>query len=170
MEDNQRFGEPFGVWEGEVRAELPSRMDAAIRFIGRCRTPWTERADCPRNVGLSDASCALEIDAVYAPGLMGLEDHRWIWALYWMDRAPRDILIQVPRHGSGKRHGVFALRSPARPNPIALSALPLLGIEQRADGQAVIHTRGLDCLDGTPLIDVKPISRGDAAPHSENAS
>ena len=67
-----------------------------------------------------------------------------------MDRAPRNLVRQVPRH-YGVPRGVFALRSPARPNPIALSVVALLGIEGRR-----VTVRGLDCLDGTPLLDLKP--------------
>ena len=67
-----------------------------------------------------------------------------------MDRAPRNLVRQVPRH-YGVPRGVFALRSPARPNPIALSVVALLGV----DGTR-LSVRGLDCLAGTPLIDLKP--------------
>jgi tRNA-Thr(GGU) m(6)t(6)A37 methyltransferase TsaA len=158
----------FGLREGETQFALPARPDASLYFIGRCRTPWTRRADCPKAAGLSSEPCALEIDAAFAPGLALLEERAWIWALYWMDRSPRDVATQRPRHGEDRRfRGVFALRSPARPNPIALSALPLLALERRADGSALVRTRGLDCLDGTPLIDVKPWSPGDARPLEE---
>ena len=73
--------------------------------------------------------------------------------LYWMDRSRRDLVIQVPRH-SGKVLGTFALRSPVRPNPIASSVVRLL----RIDG-TTLHVRGLDCIDGTPLIALKPHRR-----------
>ena len=69
--------------------------------------------------------------------------------LYFMDRARRDLLVQAPRHG--ERRGTFALRSPVRPNPIAMSVVRLVGI----DGTK-LSVVGLDCLDGTPLIDIKP--------------
>ena len=67
-----------------------------------------------------------------------------------MNHSPRDLLLQVPRH-YGTPHGTFALRSPARPNPIAMSVVKLLGIEGNR-----LSVVGLDCLDGTPLIDIKP--------------
>ncbi len=66
-----------------------------------------------------------------------------------MDQARRDLLVQSPRHGT--RRGTFALRSPVRPNPIAMSVVRLVGIEG-----ANLKVVGLDCLDGTPLIDLKP--------------
>lgn len=156
----------FGVRPGELRATPPAAFDAGVYYIGRCRTPWTRREDCPKTVGLSDAPCALEIDSRFAPGLKRIEERGWIWALYWMDRAPRDVVVQRPRHSSDPdSKGVFALRSPARPNPIALSALKLERVERRPDGSALLHVRGLDCLDGTPLIDVKPVASGDSRPH-----
>jgi tRNA-Thr(GGU) m(6)t(6)A37 methyltransferase TsaA len=70
--------------------------------------------------------------------------------LYWMDRAARDIVLQVPRH-YGVQRGTFSLRSPARPNPIAMSVVRLLEVEG-----AKLSVVGLDCLDGTPLLDLKP--------------
>jgi tRNA (Thr-GGU) A37 N-methylase len=67
-----------------------------------------------------------------------------------MDRSPRDLVLQVPGH-YGVQRGTFALRSPARPNPIAMSVVKLVGVK---DG--TLSVIGLDCLDGTPLIDIKP--------------
>ena len=71
--------------------------------------------------------------------------------LYWMDKAPRNLMVQVPGHHGGGQHGTFALRSPARPNPIAMSVVRLLRIEGTR-----LSVVGLDCLDGTPLVDIKP--------------
>ena len=79
--------------------------------------------------------------------------------LYWMDRARRDLVLQVPRH-YGEPRGTFALRSPVRPNPIAMSVVRLL----KVDGTTAVGG-GLDCLDGTPLIDIKPyFASTDAVP------
>jgi tRNA (adenine37-N6)-methyltransferase len=71
--------------------------------------------------------------------------------LYWMNEARRDLLVQVPRL-SGKASGTFALRSPVRPNPIASSVVELVSVEGN-----ILRVRGLDCVDGTPLIDLKPV-------------
>lgn len=150
---------PFGRRDGEIAVGLPAHVDAGVYFIGRCRTPWRRREDCPKNAGLSDAEGALEIDAPWAEGLAGLAAPAQIWALYWMDRAPRDLVVQRPRHATDSR-GVFALRSPARPNPVALSRLDLKRIEPLGAGARLVVV-GLDCLDGTPLIDVKPVTPGD---------
>lgn len=143
-------GDGFGVRPGEVRADLPETFDAGLHFIGRLRTPWTERADCPKNGLQSEAICTVEVDAAYAAGLASITGCTHLILLYWMDRATRGLLIQQPRHADGPR-GTFSLRSPARPNPIALSVVELLGREGDT-----LRVRGLDCLDGTALIDIKP--------------
>jgi tRNA-Thr(GGU) m(6)t(6)A37 methyltransferase TsaA len=135
---------------GEVQIALPPAFDAGLHFIGRIRTPWRSIADCPKNSGEADAICTIELDARYAPGLKDVETCTHLIALYWMGEAPRDMVVQQPKH-YGVPHGVFALRSPARPNPIAMSVVTLLS----ADG-ATLRVRGLDCLDGTPLLDIKP--------------
>jgi tRNA-Thr(GGU) m(6)t(6)A37 methyltransferase TsaA len=136
---------------GEVRAELPADFSAGLYFIGTIRTPWRSRADCPKNPReAGDAVSTIKLEPRYAQALAGLEAHRHVLVLYFMDRARRDLVVQVPRH-SGVATGTFALRSPARPNPIAASVVELLGI----DGN-VVKVRGLDCLDGTPLLDLKP--------------
>lgn len=143
-------GEAFGVRPGEITVELPAVPDAGVHFIGRLRTPWTERGACPRNSRDSDAVCTVELDPAYRPALLGLEGTTHLWLLYWMDRAPRNLVVQVPRtYGFGR--GTFALRSPARPNPIAMSAVRLLAL-----GDDSLTVTGLDCLDGTPLLDIKP--------------
>lgn len=140
-----------GIRDGEVRIGLPDDFDAGLYFIGTIRTPWRNRADCPKNPReAGDAVSTIELDPRYARALTGLEACRHILVLYFMDRARRDLVVQVPRH-SGVATGTFALRSPTRPNPIAASVVELLGI----DGN-VLKVRGLDCLDGTPLVDLKP--------------
>jgi tRNA-Thr(GGU) m(6)t(6)A37 methyltransferase TsaA len=140
----------FSVWEGEVTVDLPAQPDAALYFIGRIRTPWKERKQCPKNAGESDAVCTVELDARWAQGLKDLETCSHLVLLYWMDRSPRNLVLQVPGHYRVQR-GTFALRSPARPNPIAMSVVRLLRI-----GGNALSVVGLDCLDGTPLLDIKP--------------
>lgn len=140
----------FGIRDGEVAVDLPPEADATLYYIGRIRTPWKRRADCPKNGRESEAVCTLEVDPRWAPGLKGVETCSHLIVLYWMDQSRRDLVLQVPRH-YGVSRGTFALRSPARPNPIALSVVPVLKIEG-----AKVFVRGLDCLDGTPLLDIKP--------------
>ena len=149
----------FGIRPGEVAVDLPEKFDAGLYFLGRIHTPWTRHDDCPKNPRESDAECTIEVDARYAPGLKEVESCSHLVVLYWMDKAPRNLVLQVPHH-YGVQRGTFALRSPARPNPIALSVVRLV----RIDGNKLTVV-GLDCLDGTPLIDLKPyFASTDAAP------
>ena len=140
----------FGVWEGEVTVELPEKFDAGLYYIGKVRTPWTRREQCPKNARESDAVCTLEIDPRWAQALKDVDRCSHLIVLYWMNRSRRDLVLQVPRtYGVGR--GTFALRSPARPNPIAMSIAKLV----KAAGTR-LSVVGLDCLDGTPLLDIKP--------------
>jgi tRNA-Thr(GGU) m(6)t(6)A37 methyltransferase TsaA len=139
-----------GLREGEVAVELPERYDASLYFIGRIRTPWQRRDDCPKNARESDAVCTVVLDSRWTEGLKGLETTSHVILLYWMDQARRDLVRQAPHHYT-ERRGTFALRSPVRPNPIALSVARLISI----DGNT-LSVVGLDCLDNTPLVDIKP--------------
>jgi len=140
----------FGIRDGEIAVELPENFDALLYFIGRIRTPWKTRDECPKNARESDAVCTIEVDPRWAAVLTGVESCTHLVVLYWMNRSRRDLVLQVPRH-YGVGRGTFALRSPARPNPIAMSVVRLVGI----DGTK-LSVVGLDCLDDTPLIDIKP--------------
>jgi len=140
----------FGVRPGEKTVDLPAQTDAGIYFLGRIRTPWKERKDCPKNARESDAVCTVELDPRWAEGLKEVETCSHLVLLYWMNKAPRNLVLQTPAH-YGTQRGTFALRSPARPNPIAMSVVKLL----RVDGNK-LSVSGLDCLDGTPLVDIKP--------------
>jgi len=135
---------------GEVTMELPASFDVGVYFIGRIRTPFKRRQDCPRNTAGSDAVGRVELDPRYAAGLQDLGLYSHAILLYWMNEARRDLIQQVPGH-LGHPRGTFALRSPVRPNPIALAVVELLGIEG-----TTIAVRKVDCVDGTPLIDIKP--------------
>ncbi len=123
---------------------------AELVTIGKIRTPYTVLEDCPKNVEADGPVCTLEVDSQYAEALTGLERRSHIQVLYWLDGAKRDLLMQN-RRGDGEYLGTFALRSPHRPNPIGSSVVELIGIEGTQ-----VSVRGLDCLDGTPLLDIKP--------------
>lgn len=138
------------VRDGEVRVDLTEAADAALRFIGVIRTPWSDRKECPRQGRIDGPECRVEIFDPWVPALAGLEAFASIELFYWLDRSRRDLVVQVPRH-SGQPSGTFALRSPVRPNPIGLSLVKL----ERIEGNVLV-VRGLDCLDGTPLVDIKP--------------
>ena len=98
----------------------------------------------------SNAVGRVELDPRYAAGLRDLDLYSHAVLLYWMDRARRDLVQQVPAH-LGHPRGTFALRSPVRPNPIAIAVVEVLGIEG-----ATLTVRNVDCVDGTPLLDIKP--------------
>jgi tRNA-Thr(GGU) m(6)t(6)A37 methyltransferase TsaA len=136
--------------EGEVAVAPPKEFDASLYFIGRIRTPWQSREQCPKNPRESDAICTVELDPRWTLALKGLETVTHVLLLYWMDRTRRDLVLQVPRH-YGEQRGTFALRSPARPNPIAVSVARLVRVEGNA-----LYVVGVDCLDETPLLDIKP--------------
>jgi tRNA-Thr(GGU) m(6)t(6)A37 methyltransferase TsaA len=138
------------VRPGEATVELPASFDAGVYFIGRIRTPFQTREECPKNTVRSDATGRVELDPRYAAGLQDLGLYSHIILLYWMDLARRDLVRQVPAH-LGHPRGTFALRSPARPNPIALAVVQLVAIED-----ATLIVRNVDCIDGTPLLDIKP--------------
>lgn len=135
---------------GEVSAVLPAALDAGLVFIGRISTPFSMREACPRQGSLDGPECQIVVDGRYAAGLAGLEAFEMIEVLYWMHEARRDLIVQNPK-GAGATKGTFALRSPLRPNPIATALVRLVRV-----AGPVLTVRGLDCLDGTPLLDLKP--------------
>lgn len=145
--------------QGELKIVLPDQFDAGLYFIGRIRTPWTRHQDCPKSSGESDAVCTILVDECYAAALAGVESCTHLVVLYWMHQARRDLLLQRPRRYL-QHLGTFALRSPVRPNPIAASVVRVHAI----DGSR-ISVVGLDCVDGTPLVDIKPyFAATDAVP------
>lgn len=147
-DDNESHVRP-----GEVSVPLPASPDASLYFIGRIRTPWKARKDCPKNTREARESgvvCTIEVDPRWQQALPGVETCSHLIVLYWMDRARRDLVVQVPSHyAEGKP--TFSLRSPVRPNPIALAVVELRKVEGNR-----LEVVGLDCLDGTPLLDIKP--------------
>jgi len=151
--------DPSDIRPGEVAVALPDNFDAQLYFIGRIRTPWVRREDCPKNARESDAVCTIEVAERWAQALAGVETCTHLLILYWMHKARRDLVLQAPHHYDGPR-GTFSLRSPVRPNPIAASVVRLIGRED-----CNLSVIGLDCLDGTPLLDIKPyFASTDAVP------
>jgi tRNA-Thr(GGU) m(6)t(6)A37 methyltransferase TsaA len=142
---------------GEVSLSFdPARTasDAQLRFIGRLRSPWS-RGNCPKNLREArevGGEFRAEIDPPFRPGLQGLVPGMPVILLYWTGLARRDMVVLHPPHREAPT-GIFALRSPSRPNPIAVAVVRLLGVDQTA-GQ--LEFDALDAFDGTPLLDVKP--------------
>ena len=134
----------------EVAIDVPAPTDAGLVFIGCIRTPWTSRLTAPRQGRADGPVCRIEIFEPWLPALKGLETYARLEVLYWLHLSRRDLVLQSPANDGAVR-GTFALRSPVRPNPIGTSIASLVGIEG-----ATVLVRGLDCLDETPLLDIKP--------------
>lgn len=144
---------------GEVAIQPPGAGDAELHFIGRIRSAYPTPADCPKNTLERTEPATIEVDPPYDAGLAGIEGFSHLIALYWLDRSRRDLVVQHPSHRPSPT-GVFALRSPVRPNPIGLAVVEVVGREGSR-----IHIRSIDCADGTPLIDLKPyLASSDSVP------
>ncbi|HRD75703.1 MAG TPA: tRNA (N6-threonylcarbamoyladenosine(37)-N6)-methyltransferase TrmO, partial [Hyphomicrobiaceae bacterium] len=128
----------------------PERTDARLVFIGRIRTPYATRADCPRQPDEGGPACRLEVEPTWQPALAGIKVGDRVEVIYWMHQARRDLVVMSPKR-DGRTTGAFTLRSPARPNPIAISTVTVERVEPGA-----LVVRSLDCVDGTPLLDIKP--------------
>ena len=133
-----------------------------IEPIAYFRSPLKSKFGVPRQSGLVDA---LESTIVFEPefqnedALRGLEGFSHIWLVWVFDQAVRkdwSPTVRPPRLGGNTRMGVFATRSPFRPNPIALSCVKLAGMERTADRGTVLRVLGADLMDGTPILDIKP--------------
>lgn len=144
--------------EGEVeldRDPAAGRMDAGVVFIGRVRSPWMDRSECPKNMAAARESgrpARIEVDDPYRPGLQGLAAYSHVVILTWLDRSQRNLIVQAPRHAPDPR-GVFALRSPARPNPVGMHVARITGLRE---AEGIVEIDAVDVLDGTPVIDLKP--------------
>lgn len=138
------------IREREVAVAPPQATDAGLVFIGTIRTPWTSRLVCPRQGRADGPICRIELFPPWDEALEGIERFERLEVLYWLHQSRRDLVRQSPAN-NGETHGTFALRTPVRPNPIGTSIATLMAREGR-----VLLVRGLDCLDETPLLDLKP--------------
>jgi tRNA-Thr(GGU) m(6)t(6)A37 methyltransferase TsaA len=138
------------IREGEIKVDAPPPRDAGLVFIGLIRTPWASRDDTPRQGSFEGPVCRLEIFEPWTQALQGLDKSTFLQVIYWLHLSRRDLVLQR-RRSETEAHGTFALRSPVRPNPLGISTVKLVGIEG-----ATVLVRGLDCVDQTPLIDIKP--------------
>jgi tRNA-Thr(GGU) m(6)t(6)A37 methyltransferase TsaA len=133
-----------------------------MHVIARIHTDFATKFGVPRQSGLVEE---LESTVVFEPeyrnadALRGLEGFSHVWLVWVFDQAIRETwspTVRPPRLGGNQRLGVFATRSPFRPNPIALSCVKLAGIEQTKEHGCVLHLRGADLMNGTPILDIKP--------------
>lgn len=137
-------------------------QEFSMHVIARVHSDFATKFGVPRQSGLVDA---LEATVVFEPeyrnpdALRGLEEFSHLWLVWVFDQAVRKAwspTVRPPRLGGNRRMGVFATRSPFRPNPIALSSVKLAGVRQTAEYGPVLHIRGADLMDGTPILDIKP--------------
>jgi tRNA (adenine37-N6)-methyltransferase len=138
------------IRQAEVVVAMPPTTDAGLVFIGRIHTPWTSRMQTPRQGRADGPLCRIEVFEPWVAALDSLGQFERIEVLYWLHQSRRDLVMQSPAN-DGTARGTFSLRSPARPNPIGTSIAGLVSV----DG-AILTVRGLDCLNGTPLLDLKP--------------
>ena len=122
-----------------------------MRAIGYIRSPYTETGQIPKGLGAEHkAEGVLEILPEFEIGLLDIEGFSHLFVLWAFHRSKRGELVGRPP-SDNRRHGVFATRSPRRPNPIGLTVVELV----RREGSR-LHLRGVDMLDGTPVLDIKP--------------
>lgn len=138
-------------------------MEAAnIRVIARMKSDFPSKFGIPRQSGLVEE---LESTIIFEPefrnpdALRGIRDFSHLWLIWQFSEAVRSEwspTVRPPRLGGNTRMGVFATRSPFRPNALGLSCVKLLGVEDTEENGTVLHVSGADLMDGTPIFDIKP--------------
>ena len=138
-------------------------MDSiSFHVIAHMKSDFSTKFGIPRQSGLVNelqSTIVFEPEYRNADALRGLEDFSHLWIIWQFSEAVRtewSPTVRPPRLGGNKRMGVFATRSPFRPNALALSSVRIIGIEQTAEHGTVIHVAGADLMDGTPILDIKP--------------
>lgn len=143
--DNRNLGGKFGQWNGDGFPML------SMQPIGYVRSPYTDTQEIPKGPGAKhEAEGTLEILAELELGLKDIEGFSHLFVIWAFDRSDGYNLVGTPPTDN-RPHGVFATRSPRRPNPIGLTVVELLSREGR-----LLRVRGVDMLDGTPILDIKP--------------
>lgn len=150
-------------------------MTTELKIIAHIKTDFSSKFGIPRQSGLVDE---LEATIIFEPeyrnpdALRGIEEYSHLWLLWqFSECAGKDWTptVRPPRLGGNKRMGVFATRSPFRPNPVGLSSVKLLGVEKTEKHGCVLRVAGADLLDGTPIYDIKPyLPYVDSHPEASN--
>ncbi len=147
--------------------------DVTIQVIARMKSDFPTKFGIPRQSGLVQelrSTIVFEPEFRNADALRGIEDFSHLWLIWQFSEAVRSgwsPTVRPPRLGGNTRMGVFATRSPFRPNNLGLSSVRLLGIEETKEYGTVIHVAGADLMDGTPIFDIKPyIPYGDCHPEA----
>ena len=136
--------------------------EAAMHIIARMKSDFPTKFGIPRQSGLASSlrsTIIFEPEYRSADALRGIEGFSHLWVIWQFSEAIRETwspTVRPPRLGGNQRMGVFATRSPFRPNPIGLSSVQLLGVEMTEKFGCVLHVAGADLMDGTPIYDIKP--------------
>ena len=137
-------------------------MNVEIQVIARMHSDFASKFGIPRQSGLVEelrSTIVFEPEFRNADALRGIEDFSHLWLIWQFSKAVRtgwSPTVRPPRLGGNTRMGVFATRSPFRPNNLGLSSVRLLGVEETAEFGTVLHVGGADLMDGTPIFDIKP--------------
>ncbi len=128
-----------------------------VKAIGRVESPLTDLESAPRQADEGAPEAWLVFEPEMLEGLLSIRPGDEVIVITWLDRARRDVLSVHPRGDTARaQEGIFSTRSPHRPNPIGLHRVEITAIDGRR-----VRARNLEVLDGTPIIDVKPILSGD---------
>lgn len=136
-------------------------QEMELKVIAKITSGFTEKFGIPRQSGLADTKAEIIFEPEYrnADALRGIEEYSHLWLLWGFSEVEQENwrpMVRPPRLGGNKRVGVFATRSPFRPNPIGLSSVELEKVERIEGKGMVLHVKGADLLDGTPIYDIKP--------------
>ena len=131
-----------------------------MKIIARIKTPYPDKFAIPRQSGLTETEGTIVFDKKYRndEALRGIEEYSHLWLIWGFSEVSKDKwspTVRPPRLGGNKRVGVFATRSPYRPNPIGLSSVRLISVDKTTQG-TVLKVSGADLMDGTPIYDIKP--------------
>ena len=148
-------------------------MDVNIQVIARMHSDFATKFGIPRQSGLVEelrSTIVFEPEFRNPDALRGIEEFSHLWIIWQFSEAVRQgwsPTVRPPRLGGNTRMGVFATRSPFRPNNLGLSSVKLLGVEHTAEFGTMLHVGGADLMDGTPIFDIKPyIPYGDCHPEA----
>lgn len=132
-----------------------------MKIIAHIESLFPEKFGIPRQAGIVDTPARIVFEPQYrvAEAVRGIEGFDYLWLVWLFSEAQREDwspTVRPPRLGGNERVGVFASRSPFRPNPVGLSSVRLTGVEMTTDSGPVLHVAGADLMDGTPILDIKP--------------
>ena len=147
----------------------------SFRVIAHIKTDFPEKFGIPRQSGLAKTlkgTVIFEPEYRDAAALKGLEGYSRLWLLWLFSRNQKEewsATVRPPRLGGNRRMGVFATRSPYRPNPVGLSSVELIGVRNDPKYGTVLDVSGIDMADGTPILDIKPyLAYADAFPEAKS--